>query len=636
MIKATSIPTGQLTIYVAPKHVIAGRKELLEHYDRDQLYNILAFVRMLFDASKIVADWSAYGGKGVVDGRFMDALLGRNREKKTIIAAVAILLSDERNVRQVVDQLSSEEEKLWRSAFSSGGVSEDRVRAAFGISAPGSVQFIDKPRFSWLCPTEESVDEYKWSWNYRRPKLKFEINDIVRHSLVPIFFPNLLKSTQIDKAPRSKQKFLDVEGALKAFASLRVIVASGAYDSMQTSKVTVPSIKKVAQFVGLSEFFPQPDSADKYRALARARIVANMLLYVPKNDMRTPVGSLREAFKRGLGNGDDLVRAILLPQLKGKFSTNKFDTNASVAIRKIMQHVAAVDDKDKWIDAEAFVKYVRVVSSSSFGEDLLDRYDFERATLRIKGWVASASSEPKKNQRGRRRLAANTVPEHSLSRTEMFDYLMVPIIKGAAFLLAALGCAEIAYDSSDDQTWSPFAGLACWRLTDLGRFVLGITNTYECSVEADTYKDFALDDRYLLITLANPSSPMRGLLDRFAKPVSGNRYEVTAETFLRECSSIKGIEDKIKLIRDYVCKEPPQVWLDFFDKISKNVEAVKNDSTKYDVYTIDPADRELQQYVAQSPEMRPIAICAQGFRVMVAHENNDKFRMLLRAHGYLI
>jgi uncharacterized phage protein gp47/JayE len=67
-----------------------------------------------------------------------------------------------------------------------------------------------------------------------------------------------------------------------------------------------------------------------------------------------------------------------------------------------------------------------------------------------------------------------------------------------------------------------------------------------------------------------------------------------------------------------------------------NAHAVKCDDTDYRVFTINAEDKELQQYIALSPEMRDIAVCAQGFRVLVSEENVDKFITNLRDKGYFV
>ena len=156
------------------------------------------------------------------------------------------------------------------------------------------------------------------------------------------------------------------------------------------------------------------------------------------------------------------------------------------------------------------------------------------------------------------------------------------------------------------------------------------------TVEIRSVNDFILDDRYLLVTLSNPDTSMRGILDRFARPVSANRYAVTAETFLRNCKDSGDIDRTISLIRNFVCPEPPDNWIEFFSRIRRQACAVAVDDTDYEVFVIDREDKELQQYLAMSPEMREIAICAQGFRVLVELGNLPRFKELLRDKGYLL
>lgn len=643
MLKATSSPTANLTLYVAQKPKIDNLVQSLDSVSTDKLLNFVTFTKLLFAVSKTTIDWSAYGDNSDISRKLVAVLTGRSKDRGGLMAATAILLGDIRNVKQVVDELPKEELRLWRKTITAGTVSETEVRNMLGIPTPGIDQFINKPRFSWLCPTSESVEAARWQWGYYKKMLRFEINELVRPQLIQVLFPSLYTDIYKKREPSEKlQKFCDTEGAVKAFVSLEALQATGVFDSMQTGKVTVQVIKSVSKAAGLSEFFPTPAEGDKGRLLARSRLTANLLLYMPKNKTTVATERMREVIKHIGGYNEDLVRSALMPQLHGKFSINSFDHNSMGVLRSVLDCVAAVDKGDKWIDIKGFLEYVQVTHTSRLGSALLSDYEFARADLRVKGWPttapAPAPEEPKKAATTRRRskvVVKPAVDEHTIDNGERFKYLVTPLIKGAVFMLAALGCAEVAYDSTDDATFSPFAGLDSWRLTPLGRYVLCLADNYVCDVKVDTCGDFTLDDRYLLITVTKPASTMRGLLDRYAKLVSGNRYVVTAETFLRDCSTQKDIDAKVAMLRKFVCPEPPQVWLDFFDKLRGNVDAVGKDKTKYAIYKINPADKELQQYVAMSPEMRSIAICAQGFRVMVETVNDEKFRSLMRARGYL-
>lgn len=305
-----------------------------------------------------------------------------------------------------------------------------------------------------------------------------------------------------------------------------------------------------------------------------------------------------------------------MPQVRGKFAHTPFDYSAYDIVKTVMRMIGRHSDGELWVEAKGFINFFKLLYGNQADVMLIDNYGFDRCDINVKSGTDGKL--------------------HRVALDERFAYLIVPLIQGTVFMLAAAGCLEVAYDSREPVSCSPFGGLVYWRLTRLGRFVLGLDDRYENTVEISSVNDFVLDDSHLVITVSNGNTSMRGLLDRFAKPVSANRYAVTPSTFLRHCRDIADINRTIGLIYNFVCTDPPKIWLEFFEEMKRRASAVSEDRSDYIVYRINSADKELQRYLAMSPEMRDVAICAQGFRVLVDMEKDSRFRELLLARGYLL
>lgn len=607
-----------VTIYAGNESDVGAIIRELAVYRPVYIQRMLHYAFVDIGDSEPVVDWSAYKGKPLfTDGEMSQAILNSPRNRGHLAEVFAVFLSDYRNLKWLVDKVPDKELKLWRKCLISGVISEMEVRKALDITGSSEV-FIDKTRFAWLYPTPWSIQQFRWSWGKSKSRLEFVIDGLLRPYLLAVLYPDAADFRKLDALPDNLRVFSDVSGTLKAMSDYDALVAARMFES-GSAHVTLPVIRRVSAGISLREFFGDV-KLSKYYANARGRIIVNLMMEMRQTESGVSM-SPAERCRYVVGHMGcvvpDFVRRALMPQLKGKFSNTLFDSSACEMAYRVMRMIARHSDPGKWIEAKGFIDYFRMLYGG-YGDNLIvDNYSFDRSCMYVKSGVKCGV-------------------EHHIALDEKFEYLIVPMIQGVVFMLAAVGAVEAAFVERDTVSCSPFGGLMYWRITELGRFIFGITDRYEHKVEIKSVNDFILDDRYLLITLANQDTAMRGILDRFARPVSANRYAVTAETFLRNCKSGRDIERTISLILNFVCPEPPDNWTEFFNRIRRQASAVAVDDTDYEVFVINRDDKELQRYLAMSPEMRDIAICAQGFRVLVESDNLPRFRELLRDKGYLL
>lgn len=606
-----------VTVYAGRKADVRSLVEDLASYRPVYIQRLLHYAFIDLGLVEAEMDWSAYGDTPLfTDGEMNRVFCRKDKYSDNIYAVFAVFMSDARNLRWFVGRLPENMCKLLRRCLMKGSVRESEVRETLHINGSAEV-FIDKDNFSWLCPTAWSVQQYRWSWGTRKASLEFVINDLLRPALLAIFFPDAADFTKLDSISDEFTVFSDEDGALRAMSDYDAMIAARMFDGI-SSTVTLPMIRKVASTADLKEFFGNDDD-NKYRTLARARILANLLKELSGCDRSemTAAARCRYCIENAGTVVKDIVRRTIMPQLKGRFASTSFDTMATELLRIVFRMVGRHSDHGKWIEAKGFIDYFHLLYGQRADQMLMDNYSFDRGVFSVKSGT-------------RQKL------EHIIALDERFAYLIVPMIQGTIFMLAAIGAVEIAFSGRESVNCSPFCGLMYWRITELGRYALGLVNSYDRKVEIHSIKDFTLDDRYLIVTVDNPDTSMRGLVERFAKPVTVNRYAVTPDTFLRNCRNAADIERTISMIENFVCADPPQIWIDFFNRIRRQARAVVPDDTDYKVYTVDPNDNELQRYIAMAPEMRDIVVCAQGYRVLVDEADDAAFRDRLRAKGYLM
>jgi hypothetical protein len=204
-----------------------------------------------------------------------------------------------------------------------------------------------------------------------------------------------------------------------------------------------------------------------------------------------------------------------------------------------------------------------------------------------------------------------------------------------AFLIASIGAAEIVINEDENRNISPFDSLDYIRLTPLGRYALGVTDEYD-PPEQDHVAYFELDpDRLIIRSLVNPN-PYAQLLTDTSVPISSNRFETSALSFLANCHKREDVENHIRIFRQFISSELPPLWEQFFHSLLQHCHPLTEDKTVYKHYTLDPENRDLIQLVTSDPVLRQIVIRAEGYRIMVKMDDLKKFETQLKKHGYLL
>ena len=208
-------------------------------------------------------------------------------------------------------------------------------------------------------------------------------------------------------------------------------------------------------------------------------------------------------------------------------------------------------------------------------------------------------------------------------------------LQSFAYLLCSLGMAEIAVNEDHISNNTPFSNLQYLRLTPLGCYVLDMAHEYEPpQIEHVAY--FELDpDRLIIRSLVNPN-PYAQLLMDTSVPISTNRFQTSAMSFLANCHTRDDVESKIKIFQQFIADELPPLWQQFFEQLLQHCHPLMEDRTSYQHYTLKPDNTELIQLVTTDPVLRAIVIRAEGYRLLVKTVDIRKFETQLKKHGYLL
>jgi hypothetical protein len=221
-------------------------------------------------------------------------------------------------------------------------------------------------------------------------------------------------------------------------------------------------------------------------------------------------------------------------------------------------------------------------------------------------------------------------------------FVSVPLLQGTAFLLAAMGFAEIAYTVPKNVTYkhkgddflTPWDGLVAVRLTPLGAYAFKQTEEVTLKVSQRKRAEVFLNPNRLTVTSRNLDPVTELSLLDFMEKLCDGCYRMTRKSFLRGCTTDASVQARIAQFKANISAEPPGVWKSFLDDLSRGVVALRCKNS-YLVYEL--ADTpELRRHFATDPVLKEKTLKVEGLRVAIAKTDLPLVIHRLAELGYLL
>ncbi len=227
-----------------------------------------------------------------------------------------------------------------------------------------------------------------------------------------------------------------------------------------------------------------------------------------------------------------------------------------------------------------------------------------------------------------------------------FQYEIIffePILKAMFFYLASLGIVEIKYD----KPYSPYTikakGLpyiSIWdqlkyiKFTNLGLYTLGILDSYEAKKIEKKETKLKFDNYKPIITVDNNDTIMLAKLEPYSEKYDENRYILTYPKIFRDCKDIKSLNLKIDGFYNNIEKNPPKIFIDFFDEIKQNANMLKKDITQIVINLQN--NKKLLSLFMTNKRLKELTIKAQGYKIIVSKDNLSKLTKIVKDNGFFI
>lgn len=435
----------------------------------------------------------------------------------------------------------------------------------------------------------------------------------IQHILIDMVFGKYLQMSTLDSLPEEDDlKVYNTEEDIFVNYPILVVLFESKQIMMGKSKVPATAVKKVQNMCNLQEFFPE---GEKDANSLCAYIVANVFtLYAAAkgtNKAKKTETNIKAIITDMFEYMHYLI-PIILSHVKGFRRTQLYNSYCN-ELCHIIQDVVSDYAQDGWLNIKSLCAKVRTYNAQAeYFWLLLSKQDFEQLKLQ------------------------NSYNEHQIWLDNFIMEITRPFVKAYLFMMAAFGVVELAYhEKPDENDTCYYDTLQYVRLTDLGKYVFGITKKYEHkSAKMKNY--FELDDNNLIIRSLDSNNPYKSVASAMAQPISKNMYKMSYESFLDSCQCLSDISNKIDMFRDNICQKPPVIWEQFFRDIQNRCQPLTSPQKKYQLVQIPADNKDLQRIILTDPTIRKYTLKVENFMILIESNNYKKVCDTLKKYGYLV
>lgn len=589
-------------------------------FNKIQLMNIVSTLKPLFDEYEVMQSWM---GRIEILNHTFEEINGRTGAKKVdFVGLLTRILADPSNRKTYFSLFSPELKRVWEGIDKNYYLSETQFDELSGMKSTVS----NKRSYYYGYSTDQTfIPETGWftvssSGSWRQKETVFSLSPSLRKLLLPYFHNRIPDRSAFTETLPQDKNLMVFNGENDIINMLPVLRNMFINDTLQMgkTKIAATSLKNVGKMANLSEFFPETDEKDDQ--LIRTRMALTLFtLYGTNTLMRSREGAMQMT-------SHDMVKEIIphvmyythhltnliLPMLNRILTSFTQFSYVSPIFKEIQTVLVSLGNDNRWVLYDAFEELLR------------DREVNEMLCTFVKPRLMEEND------------VSNTRSMKNVTYSTIYRQVGRPFIQGVIFTLASIGIVEIAYTEVDELSPSPYDGLEYLRLTPLGRYALGINETYTTVSKPQNLKYFELSENKLLIRSLGEINPYESLLKDISNPIGNHRYVVTTSSFLKNCFTPINITQKIASFRHFIDNKPPKIWEDFFKGLVSNISKITKCPDVYTIYEIDKSDLKLHEILATDPVIRKITRRAENYLLLIESGKLTLFRERLKVYGYLM
>lgn len=423
---------------------------------------------------------------------------------------------------------------------------------------------------------------------------------------------------------QTKYIFQDDEKILRDIKLLSNYIRQGNLKfSKNSDAVLKSSIIQMTSYCNIKEFYTNGN--DKESHYIRTRFIIDFLRETNlSNQLDHPLDYLKEAFDTFFKKSklEILELKNLLYHLKGMYYDFGY-SHREEKVKNTFAHILKNLPVQKWISVNNLIDYCLY---RDLFIDIIDKHSAGQTMYFYKAMEKQFFSGYTK---------VNISPE------SYKEAVAVPFIKAMIFLFASFGVLDIAYDPPENPVLrdrenpylSIFDGVKYLRLTRLGAYLGGQTQSFDYQIEDQT-ANVILDDNRLILTLEGNDPYKNLIIEKIADRIHANSFIVSFNSFLKECKSQADIEQKIELFRKEISDNPPEIWKEFLNDIKNKMDPLTQVDTML-VFKLKPT-KELIALVAKDDVLKKHILKAEDYHILIESKNLSKVKKRLEEFGYFM
>jgi len=495
-------------------------------------------------------------------------------------------------------------------------------------------KYID-PHFKLDGLTQLLVIRQKNRWSYSSSLDAFNAADYLvclppalRVQLKRVFpKPALYDWVPLPARPEGGRFFECARAAAADLAVSADFVQRGAATRTKQNKFGKPVLRSLAAMTTGGEFWPG-NCAEVACQLTRHELLAEFVSGLhdhAREAMRQHPFPLEKVLPRlvpELIQQPEFILTQLLPHIKlrATYLEPEFRTPALASLFGIFGELPA----GEWISAENLLAYADLRD--------IDLTFFDPLHYRFRG-----------SRYAGEHTAYSHVETHEFNEENIRVVALEPLLRGTAFLLAALGILEINYtEPPAHHAWfvtnhkyvSIWDGLRALRLTPTGAFCFGKAAAPEVDLPGKRDSGIRFNGPRLLAFSKTDDPVTRDALEDFMDRLGPGVYRFSAPKLFKGCFEKTHLAARIEAFRTRIDMPLPPEWEAALAALTGAPAPLVRESG-YSVYTLadDPRVREL---FAKDPMLRQLCLRVEGWRVAIRADDIKRVREHLRSLGIFL
>ena len=559
-----------------------------------------------------------------------DKLERSKSQPKAVWVRFLAIFYDEKNYTIVFDDMPKREIDLWREVLRRHFLPKRDVNEIMGKNCFRGCEDDDdydddmywfysadnlKKPFDSFFFTRSGKYEYGEFGSRRRTTFIY-LGTLRQQMLLKEFFPELMDIRGLDSLPEnnSLKQYCNESTVFAQLPILASLHDSGLLPA-GFAKLTATVVKKAQGMLAIPDFFTS--YPERKQASLSAALMLNFYQffrghYGRKKIPTNPEAQIKSIIKDGF-EYNAFMLPVLLPYMRG-IKKSKLDADNFEFVMTVLTSLIKTHCEKNWLPVDSLIMNIRTFTTGAEERFMLvNTMYFDEMDMRN-----------------------SYAADQSIHLGNIVSQLAEPFVKSLLFALSTFGIVEIAYREPQEGDTSYYDGLKYVRLTELGKYAYSISKSYTPPAASDQATAFELDDRRLLIKVADPQSPFLPLLADFAAPISQSLYRVDYESFLSGCSSREDVERKTSMFRQYIAAKVPPVWKQFLDEVLSRCNPFSAPNDKFTLLSLPPSNTALARLVITEPSLRRYVHKAEGYMLLVKTSEMRKFAEAMRKFGYLV